>query len=234
MAATVRRVRLNEFALYVAGVVALAIAALTMLPWVTSWQVTDPALLVVLSVFVLAGELLPIPVPRRHGHARVTISAAFAFAILLRFGRRSGGARVRLELGDRRLRSSASSPLKILFNAAQYALAIVAAGGVRCWRSLGALPVTQITGNELPVVLAAGVAFFVANHLLACTGAGACLPVSRSGATARRPRLPGLDGGLPARVCSGRSSHPPRPACCSSPSASCRCSRSTSAVDRRW
>jgi hypothetical protein len=85
MAGTVRRVRPNEFALYVAGVVALAIVALTMLPWVTSWQVTDPALLVVLSVFVLAGELLPIPVPRRHGHARVTISAAFAFAILLRF-----------------------------------------------------------------------------------------------------------------------------------------------------
>ena len=69
-----------------------------MLPWVTDWQVDDPVLLVALSVFVLAGELLPIPVPRRRGLARVTISAAFAFAILLRFGparRRSCTSRAR-------------------------------------------------------------------------------------------------------------------------------------------
>ncbi len=76
----------RTFVLYAALVTALALASLVLLPWVRMWQVDAPALFLVLSAFVLAGELLPIPVPRRGGLARVTISAAFAFAILLRFG----------------------------------------------------------------------------------------------------------------------------------------------------
>ena len=43
----------------------LAVATLLALPWVRQWRVDDPVLFVVLSAFVLAGELLPIPVPRR-------------------------------------------------------------------------------------------------------------------------------------------------------------------------
>ena len=69
-----------------AAVSAIAAASLVLLRWVREWQIDAPALFVTLSGFVLAGELLPIPVPRRRGLARVTISAAFAFAILLRFG----------------------------------------------------------------------------------------------------------------------------------------------------
>ena len=81
-----RTLRLSEFVLYVALVALLAATVLIAVPWVREWQIDQPALFIVLSVFVLAGELLPIPVPRRRGLARVTISAAFAFAILLRFG----------------------------------------------------------------------------------------------------------------------------------------------------
>jgi diguanylate cyclase (GGDEF)-like protein len=171
MAATVRRPRPSEFALYVVCVVALALAALTALPWVTEWQVANPALFAVLSAFVLAGELLPIPVPRRHGNALVTISAAFAFAILLRFG--PGPAALvyvsSVVIADVIARVS---PLKILFNAAQYLLAIVAAAGVLLLAH--SLPLGPITGSELPIVLLAASAFFITNHVLACV-AGALL-----------------------------------------------------------
>jgi diguanylate cyclase (GGDEF)-like protein len=62
--------------------------------------------------------------------------------------------------------------LKTLFNAAQYVLAIVAAGAVL--RLSGAFPLHTISGDELPIVLAAATAFFVTNHVLACA-AGALL-----------------------------------------------------------
>ena len=124
-----------------------------------------------LSAFVLAGELLPIPVPRRRGLARVTISAAFAFAILLRFG---PGPAALVYVSSSVIADVAGrlSPLKILFNAAQYLLAIVAAAGVLLLAH--SLPLGTMTGSELPIVLAAATAFFITNHVLACV-AGALL-----------------------------------------------------------
>jgi diguanylate cyclase (GGDEF)-like protein len=117
---------------------------------------------------VVAGELLPIPVPRRHGLAKVTISTAFAFAILLRFGVIPAAlvyvAAVLIADGLERL-----EPIKLLFNASQYALAMLAAAAVLA--AMGSLPMLRITTAELPAVLAAGAAFFLANHLLACAGA---------------------------------------------------------------
>jgi diguanylate cyclase (GGDEF)-like protein len=120
---------------------------------------------------VIAGELLPIPVPRRHGLAKVTISTAFAFAILLRFGVAPATAvyvaSVVIADGIERV-----APTKILFNAAQYALAMVAAAAVLS--ATGTHSMARITGSELPAVLGAAVAFFLANHALACV-AGALL-----------------------------------------------------------
>jgi diguanylate cyclase (GGDEF)-like protein len=161
----------RSFIVYVALVAAAAAGSLILLPWMREWRVGDPALFVVLSVFVLAGELLPIPVPRRRGLTRVTISAAFAFAILLRFG---PGPAVLVYVSSSVIADLAGrvSPLKTLFNAAQYVLAMVAAAAVL--NLAGQLPLSHITSGELPTVLAAGAAFFVANHLLACT-AGALL-----------------------------------------------------------
>ena len=171
MAATSRVLRRSDFALYVAATAALAVAALAFLPWVSEWQVDDPVLLVALSGFVLVGELLPIPVPRRRGLARVTISAAFAFAILLRFG---PGPAALVYVASSVIADLAArlSPLKILFNAAQYLLAVVAAAGVLLLAH--SLPMGPITGPELPIVLAAAAVFFVTNHVLACV-AGALL-----------------------------------------------------------
>jgi diguanylate cyclase (GGDEF)-like protein len=159
------------FALYVALVTALAAAALALLPWVRGWHVDAPVLFVVLSAFVLTGELLPIPVPRRGGLARVTISAAFAFAILLRFG---AGPAVLVYVASSVIADLAGrvAPLKTLFNAAQYLLAIVAAGGVLLLA--GKLPLGTLEGGDLLIVLVAATALFVANHVAACT-AGALL-----------------------------------------------------------
>ena len=141
-------------------------------------RVDRPVLFWLLCALVIAGELLPIAVPRRHGLAQVTISTAFAFAILLRFG--VGPATIVYVAGvvvagivER------DAAVKVLFNAAQYALAIMCAAAVLA--ALGALPVMRITTGELPGVLAAGASFFIANHLLACAGAAmlAELPVGR-------------------------------------------------------
>ena len=161
----------RSFVVYVALVAAAAAASLVVLPWVGEWHVGDPALFVVLSIFVLAGELLPIPVPRRRGLARVTISAAFAFAMLLRFG---PGPAVLVYVASSVIADVAGrvAPLKTLFNAAQYLLAMVAAAVVL--KLAGDLPLGSITGDELAIVLAAGAAFFATNHLLACA-AGALL-----------------------------------------------------------
>ena len=161
----------RTFVLYASAVTALAVALLVLLPWVRAWDIDAPALFVVLSGFVLAGELLPIPVPRRRGLARVTISTAFAFAILLHFG---PGPALLVYVASSVIADVAArvAPLKILFNAAQYLLAIVAAAGVLMLA--GKIPLTSLTGSDLPIVLLAAAAFFVTNHVLACA-AGALL-----------------------------------------------------------
>jgi len=166
-----RTLGVGEFVLYVALVALLAATVLIAVPWVREWQIDQPVLFVVLSAFVLAGELLPIPVPRRRGLARVTISSAFAFAILLRFG---PGPAVLIYASSSVVADVVGrvAPLKILFNAAQYLLAIVAAAGVLLLAH--SLPVGTMTGAALPIVLAAATAFFVTNHVLACV-AGALL-----------------------------------------------------------
>jgi diguanylate cyclase (GGDEF)-like protein len=167
-----------SFALYVGLVTTMAAAALILLPWVRGWHVDAPALFVVLSAFVLAGELLPIPVPRRGGLARVTISAAFAFAILLRFG---PGPAVLVYVASSVIADLAGgvAPLKTLFNAAQYLLAIVAAGGVLLLA--GKLPLSMIEASDLLIVLVAAAAFFVTNHVLACTAGALLARVSITG-----------------------------------------------------
>src|SRR5579859_205553 len=104
--------------------------------WTLSWRVGNPVLFWLLAVFTLVGELLPIPVPRRNGLTRITISTAFAFAILLRFGLAPAVSVyvASVVIADA---SSRVAPIKILFNAAQYALAISAAGAV--WMLAGGL-----------------------------------------------------------------------------------------------
>ena len=117
---------------------------------------------------LLLGELLPIDVPRRDGRDRVTISGAFAFAILLLFGVMPA---IIAYAGASLIADAVSrlSLAKIAFNAAQYALALAGAGAI-----IGVLgqplPVTDLA-SALPAALAGAVAFFVIGHVLAGIGA---------------------------------------------------------------
>jgi diguanylate cyclase (GGDEF)-like protein len=167
----------RSFVLY-SWLTALAAGAIFgAIAWQLPWQIDDPALFWLLAAFVLAGELLPIPVPRRNGLARVTISTAFAFAILLRFGVGPAAAVYVLSvvIADG---VSGVAPIKVLFNAAQYALAIGAAGGLLVLTG-AAPPLAEISAAQVPLVVAAGAVFFIVNHVLACGGAAllAGLPI---------------------------------------------------------
>ncbi len=168
----------RRFVVYAFAVAALALAALAGWGSTWTWQIDSPALLAMLSVLVVGAELLPIPVPRRHGLAKVTVSTAFAVAILLRFGALPATlvyvtSSVLADSIDR------VAPIKVMFNAAQYALAMIAAAGVLALA--GAQPMTDISGANLPIAIAAAVAFFVVNHTLACTAAALLtgLPIVR-------------------------------------------------------
>src|ERR1700732_1563316 len=76
----------DSFTAYTALTSFAALAGLAVLGGTHSGAIDRPALFAILAAFVFAGELLPIPVPRRNGVTEVTISTAFAFALLLRFG----------------------------------------------------------------------------------------------------------------------------------------------------
>ncbi len=166
----------RPFNRYAVATAVSATVALVVLPWAQHWRVDALGLFWVLAAFAVIGELMPIPVPHRRGLAKVTISTTFAFAILLRFGAAPATAVyvASLVIADA---SSRVTPIKILFNAAQYALAMVAAAAVL---SLAHLPLlTTIRAAQLPVILLAALAFFLANHALACVGAAllAGLPI---------------------------------------------------------
>jgi diguanylate cyclase (GGDEF)-like protein len=175
----------RTFKAYAAAVVAAAVAALT------AFTVLDgvggafgSATFWLLAAFVLVGEFLPVPVPRRHGLDRITISTAFTFAILLMFGVVPAmlvyaGASMVADALARMAR------VKVVFNAAQFVLT-VAAVGVALIAAGKPAPVA-LTADVVPAVLLGAFVFFVANHVLAGTGAALL---------ARTPVLPYLRGDL--------------------------------------
>jgi hypothetical protein len=109
-----------QFTIYTVAVVAAAMAVFAVPEWTHVWQASGTAAFWMLAVLVLVGELLPIPVPRRDWIDKVTISTAFAFAMLLCYG--PGPATlvyvVSLVIADVVGRIA---PVKVAFNAAQYA-----------------------------------------------------------------------------------------------------------------
>ena len=121
----------------------------------------------VFAAFVVAGELLPIRVPRRSQVDRVTTSDTFAFAILLGWG--VGPAVVALAaasaVGDAVARTP---PGRAAFNLAQYALSAAAAGVV-----LDLLGVARLGADvgfselEIPAIALAAAVFFVVSYTLA-------------------------------------------------------------------
>lgn len=121
----------------------------------------------VLTACVVAGELVPIKIPRENETLWVTVSGMFAFALIITFGVPGGLiALVPASLFDD-LRSK-KSPWKLGFNASVYTLAATAAGSLLY--AFGQLPrstaPTHFIDSDLIVILLAGVAFFVVNWCL--------------------------------------------------------------------
>jgi diguanylate cyclase (GGDEF)-like protein len=113
------------------------------------------------------GELLPIKFLHRAEEDEVTVSTAFAFALVLSSGVLAAVlAQILASLvADRRAGKSAA---KSVFNMAQYALALGASGGVLALMAdiphPGAPP--HFTVGDLPAIVVAALTFFVVNTTL--------------------------------------------------------------------
>ncbi|MDQ3935721.1 MAG: EAL domain-containing protein [Actinomycetota bacterium] len=159
----------SRFRAYTLALVALAALALAVAAS-DGWHVDDPAAFAVLAAFTLTGELLCVPMPRRGSFEDVTLSPAFAFAILVLFGPLPAvavyaAACLVVEVRER------TKPVKAAFNVAQYTLSMSVAAGALALATGGG-PVDSVT-HELLAVLAAGAAFFVTDNVL--TGIGVAL-----------------------------------------------------------
>jgi diguanylate cyclase (GGDEF)-like protein len=150
--------------LTVAAAVLISIVCAATLGWSIPW----PAQFALLSAFVLAGELLPMPVPRRGALDKVTISTPFAFALLLTAGVLPACFTYAASSAIADV-SAGVSRIKVVFNAAQYVVSLAAAGGVLVLA--GAAPPVAMTGGNVPAILLAAVVCLVVNHILAGTGA---------------------------------------------------------------
>src|SRR4051794_18626263 len=117
--------------------------------------------------FILLGELLPTPVPRRAGHDWITVSSPFAVALLLAYGAWPAIVAyvVATVIADTVYRTA---PLMVVFNAAQYVVALGAAAAVLSLTGHPA-PVGSVQAAG-PTVLLGAAAFFVVNELAAGTG----------------------------------------------------------------
>src|SRR3954453_18516191 len=160
----------RRFAVYAAAVVAAGTAALIAFGSLAGagGGCFGSATFWLLAAFVLVGELLPVPVPRRHGLDRVTISTAFTFAILLMFGVVPAmvvyAAASMIADGVQR-----TARAKVVFNGAQYVLTIGAVG--LALAAIGDPAPVALTADVVPVVLLGALVFFLANHVLAGTAA---------------------------------------------------------------
>ncbi len=124
----------------------------------------------VLAAMVIAGELLPITVPRRNGVEEVTVSGAFAIAVLLLFGFGPAAA-VYVTAAVVSDAVQRVHPVKVLFNAAQYVASLAAADAALT--VLGSQPPIDSIPPALPAIAVAVAAFFLVESVLVGLGVAA-------------------------------------------------------------
>lgn len=122
----------------------------------------------VFAVCVLAGELVPIKIPRQNEVIWVTVSGMFAFSLIITFG--IAGALVALIPASVLDDFISKKPVwRWGFNAGVYTLAASAAGGVLY--AFSDLPLanapTHFVSSDLVVILFGGLVFFAVNWCLA-------------------------------------------------------------------
>ena len=161
----VKRVGLRA---YVAAVAGLGVAAVLWLPAFAGGppRLTSPEFLL-LAAYVVAGEVLPLRVMRGGREGVLTVSTTFAFAMLLWLG--AAEAVVALAAASVCGDVVRRAPwVKVLFNAAQFAVSMLLAGAVlAALRPDGAAVGTvAITDTGLQATVAAAAVFFMANFAL--------------------------------------------------------------------
>jgi EAL domain-containing protein (putative c-di-GMP-specific phosphodiesterase class I)/GGDEF domain-containing protein len=159
----------TRFQKYAAALAALA--ALVLVPVaLAGFSVGDrAATLLVLAAFVVAGELLPVRLPRKASFIdELTVSATFALAIALMFGALAGVAAyvVGCVVADLANHTRAD---KALFNASQSVLAVAAAAGT--FALFAGEGRTGDIAAHLPAALAAAAAFGIVENLLTAVAA---------------------------------------------------------------
>jgi diguanylate cyclase (GGDEF)-like protein len=129
-----------------------------------SYLSREPLTFVVLAVGVVLAETLPVKIPRRGEEEEITLSTAFAMALLLAGG--LGPAVIAQGIASVIQDLSSRKPLwRVRFNVGQYTLSLIAA-----YLVLRLLSATShigaahpFTGAQLPAVLLAAGAFFLVN-----------------------------------------------------------------------
>jgi diguanylate cyclase (GGDEF)-like protein len=169
-AATVRGHRIPDrygrYTRRIAAAAAASFGATALLTQPGAWS-SEP-LFWLLAALCLFGELLPVRLARRLSFDEVTVSTAFAFTVLIAYGPLPAMvlyvAASAVADGIHRI-----APVKIVFNAGQYALSVAVAGLVLlAWTGE---PDPVYVPGELPAMIVAGIVLFAVNHVLAGIGA---------------------------------------------------------------
>src|SRR3954454_15507569 len=119
----------SAFRAYAVALAVAAVASVAALASLAPRDLHDGPSLVVFTLLVLAGELLPVSVPRGEGFEEVTVSAPFALAAMALFGPLAAvvmyaASCLAVDLAKRTERA------KMTFNASQSVLALAAASAV--------------------------------------------------------------------------------------------------------
>lgn len=114
--------------------------------------------------FAVAGELAPLRVPFRGDFQWITLSTTFVFVLLLTYGTGVAlGAQLVVSVADDVIRRKPW--FKTIFNAAQYSIAVAAAGFVLHAVAGGSFD-AGLSRIDVVAALAAGGAFYVVNNVL--------------------------------------------------------------------
>jgi signal transduction histidine kinase len=155
------RLRLYVAAVCTAGLFVLAV----LLPTIDVDRVREvPAAIALFAVFVVVGELVPIPIGPSSRLKDLAVTSTFAYGLVPLAG--TAVAALVFVLGSVVADvARGKAALKTLFNAAQYVLALAAGGAV--YAALGGG--YEVRTDTLPALAAGGLAFMLVNHLLVST-----------------------------------------------------------------
>jgi diguanylate cyclase (GGDEF)-like protein len=128
------------------------------------WILHDPGHFAVLAAGVLLGEMLPIKIPKRGGDEELTLSAAFALALLI-FGGLGPALLAQCVASLAQDLHSRKPAWRVRFNCGQYVLSMIAAWLVVDWISVKPQLAAQhpFASGQVPAMLLGAVAFFVVN-----------------------------------------------------------------------